>query len=212
MCGSWMKLPALLLAVAVALPGGSVLADPLDNQLAVFTGTVAVGENGDCQHNGQASVSGNGLRFPFLGDGKEGSKPYGPFQVETGKEFWFELATTVVSTVNGTGSLVVCGRVTPGELGIGAACGWSQIDDGRGKAAFAAVTYKLHAISGVAVGGTIPIDGLYHRVDSSKARQSLGGSLHGLVQAQGGAPCVESKPSAGATSFSVVGAFQTLEV
>lgn len=102
----------------------------------------------------------------------------------------FSLHTTSWTATAGSG-LDVCGTLAPGASTLGASCG-SSSGSGQGQIqggpAIDSIGWPQSA------GGTLPVVG------------SAGGqTVVGVVQAQGGAGCVEMKPADGATEFVVVG-------
>jgi hypothetical protein len=219
---SWTVVLAVFVVSALALPA----------QAGVETGDVVVQGNArvgssiapltSIPQTGICTPSGKGLHAPgFHGSNKNKSKQ--PVPVVVNKEVYYNLSTTVnaaivdtnVPTASGlySGSLNVCGIVSPGPGGIGAACGSSMGRDGKGKLNLtsgpaAPRIYDLQDVSWVlAVGGVLPVYGHITRVSANKLQKfSSKGTFEGEVTATGADQCfLDPKPGDGATTFTVAG-------
>lgn len=184
------------LFLSIALPAGATT-----GHVGTFTGKATVGKTmTDCGNDGKGVVTGGGLGLPSTED----------------KEAFYRLSTTVSDSPSGPGKLDVCGHVHPnGTTGIGAACGSSSGDHGKGKIVFdnGGVVWLNNVGWADAVGGVLPISG---DADDTVMKGNKA-TITGLVVATGGAACLSKAGSkdgsdgngAGATSFDVVGWYVT---
>lgn len=175
-----------LAAIAIAMFAGPAAADA---GVGTFSGVAKVGQTFDnpattnvvegCGASGvpTAGVFGRGL---FLPD---------PLVQPTG--VW--ALSTAVSGVPTSGTLAICGELGPNAAGIGASCGMSEGENGRGRFAHYTLTNVRWETS---AGGTLPTTG-----DATDGTTS--GKVIALTQAQGGSDCALN-PN-GATQFTVVG-------
>jgi hypothetical protein len=226
---SWTVVLAVFVVSALALPAQA----GVETGEVVVEGTARVGNSiaplASIPQNGVCAPSGKGLHAPGFGGGGKNRAKIGPdtpqsdnFQVN--KEVYYRLdiddINAVITDTNDaansgvyTGTLDVCGIVSPGPGGIGAACGSSMGRDGKGKLILDnTVTgqdriYDLQDVAWVlAVGGVLPVYGHITRVSANKLTKfSSKGTFEGEVTASGAGPCFDPKPG-GAREFTVVGA------
>lgn len=188
-----MKKIVLLAAVAalfVSMLAVPASAHPVD--VGVFgPGTADVGKT-------PCGAGGGGLGLPNL-NGK--------------KNAYYGFNTPVTSAGHGAGNLNICGRLENvlGNVadGLGAWCGMSKAHSGVGtlKDGAGAVHFNLSQVGWKATaGGTLPVMGKY----AGHVGNSVTGTLYAIVQAQGGAGCVNKNGNGsdkgGAVQFTVVGA------
>lgn len=192
----------------------------------VVQGTATVGDSiggGPIPQSGVCHPTGKGLHAPgFHGSGKNKSKGT---PVVVNKEVYYNLSTIVPAVITDTndlaasglyeGILNICGIVSPGPGGIGAACGSSMGRDGKGKLNLLAGPaaprfYDLQDIAWPpALGGVLLVYGHITRVSADKVSKfSSKGTFEGEVTATGGSPCIEAKPG-GARAFSLFGSVAT---
>jgi hypothetical protein len=171
--------------------------------------------------NGLCMPSGKGAHVPGAhGSGKNKSKT---IPVVVNKEFYYRLAATTVSMVTDTndashagpytGVLDVCGIVSPGVGGIGAACGPNSGRNGKGKQEeeweFDMNIRFRKKVKNVSwpqsAGSVLPVYGHVMRVSADETMQlTAKGTFQGIVQFQGASPCLTPKPG-GARTFNIVG-------
>lgn len=169
------KIIGLLAAVAMmALMAGPAAA----SNAGVFVGDADVAQDPSvCGVGGGA-----GLGLPII-HGTDKTGTYG-----------LHVTATTVKDLDGA-ALDVCGKLRA-VAGIGAACGMSNGYDGEGTLVEGNGTTQIHDVEWVAsAGGTLPFTG--HTSDKKV------GTLVGVAQAQGAAPCLDKA----ATNFVVAGAF-----
>lgn len=187
-----LRLVATLAVAALALAVVALPAAADDAGVGTYQGNAKVGATFDnpattnvvegCGASGvpTAGVFGRGL---FLPD---------PLVQPTG--VW-ALSTNVTGVPTG-GTLSICGELGPNAAGVGASCGMSEGEGGRG--VFASV-YNLSNVGWItSAGGTLPVSG-----DFTNSANGHTGTLVALTQAQGGSDCALN--ANGATNFTVVG-------
>lgn len=223
---SWTVALAVLVVSALALPAYA----GVESGSVVVQGTATVGDSiggGTIPQDGTCVPTGKGLHAPGAhGSGKNKSKA--PAPVVVNKEVYYRLAipdvTAVIEDTNTptasgayTGVLNVCGIVSPGPGGIGAACGSSMGRDGKGRMTLtpflggAVRDYYLQDVAWVtAAGGVLPVYGHITRIGTpanptdKTMKQSSKGTFNGEINASGAQACIAPKPG-GARTFTVAG-------
>lgn len=195
-----------------------------------FSGTATVGESiggGSIPQSGVCSPTGKGLHAPgFHGSGKNKSKGT---PVVVNKELYYHLSVpdlqaAVVHTnradLSGAfhGPMDICGIVSPGPAGIGAACGNTTGSDGKGEkeledylvpaakiaAVIVAVVWPPTAGAMIAVYGII--DYYEKPANLVSSPTFLGrGTFYAVVHVAPSTNCMSAKPTGGATSFPIQG-------
>lgn len=175
---------AAIAALAVSMLAGPASAHDDGADVGTFNGEAFVGENNvECKEDGTDTISGQGLGLPVVDGVRSGH---------------YQLTTVVNMLGHGLADLKICGDLEPVNS-IGAACGMSQSTTGQGQSVLQS-NGDVIALSNVTwaatVGGTLPTTGDFASADHGS------GTLVSIVQAQGGAGCVDA---AGAQKFTVVG-------
>jgi len=206
-----LRMVALVGLMSMAL--GLMAVPALAADVVVFTGTAqvcgdtiagkstAAGCNNASKAQGLYAPGGDALRAPNVNPAKY-----------TGRGGNWSFQSTDCNKINVTtdSGLVACSINAAGKLApvggvLGAACGISNGNSGTGKYTAANGTnVDLTNVGWItSAGGTLPITGNY----SGAGKKAGLGTLAGVVQAQGGAPCVKSPVTgdAGASQFTVIG-------
>lgn len=219
---------SVLLVGALAVPASA----GIEIGTSAFTGTAEVGDQFAAGHGPNIPQSGNcdlldtskGLHYPGFGGPQKQRDKSGVFQVNKQVYYHFQLNDVRLAWLNtnnptgsglytgGVGSTHICGIVSPGPLGIGAAAGSSTGHDGRGKIVVTGPKGTLHFdLQEVAwpptLGGVLPAYGLITRTSADKATKfSAKGTFQSLVQAGPANPPdgLAAKPG-GARTFNVRG-------
>lgn len=187
----------MMALVALAVPAGAHGSDT-----GVFQATTVMGSTWDrpCdgEGNGRIDPAGGGLRLPD------------PLRPSTARG-WHLVADTAVGMVHGFARLQLCGALSSDPVtGMGAACGLSSGDDGRGLlvsggAAHPASTLRLEDVGWVAtLGSIVPITG---SVESHEG-DGGNGTFLALAQMHPGAGCLASEQ--GASQFATTATFMVL--
>ena len=180
-----------------------------------LVGDANIPQDGDCE------LAGKGLHYPgFGGPGKQRDKLLGS---QVNKQVYYHFALpqfvmTWLDTNNPTGfgayagTLHVCGIVSPGPFGIGAAAGSSTGHDGRGKITVfgpkGLLVFDLQEVGWrPALAGVLHPYGLIKRVSADKATKfSAKGTFQAFVHAVPTNPdhAIQPKPG-GARDFTLRG-------
>lgn len=221
-----MRARTLLLLALVSslwLPGSAQAFTAPSLQSDELSGNATLGDSiggGTIPQNGQCNPTGKGLHAPGLhGQGKNKAKGLPVvvnkevyYRLHIDDDLWYWLDNTGLTFH--VGSIDICGIISPGPGGIGAACGSTMGRNGRGKlqlgppvAGFppkGPATFDLTNLGWVPTQGSVLLMyGHVQHVDPvTKAKLETKGTFLMPLTVTGASSCVNSKPG-GARSFTV---------